>query len=226
MNNKIICSYCNKEISHGKYLRDFWGNNYHLKHKNRVPECPYCGRLTTNCKSCNRDRIDSLDQVKPLYTMVSNLLAKYGFDIRSYKTEIYLLEPKGNQQSNREEPGYIKVNMKKVNGLVKEISFKVFIQKGLPKTYFLSTLAHEMMHQWIILFGHPNIQPVLNEGASNYSSYLLLKEIETPLSYYIIETMMKDNHPHYGRGFRKVLKYVERRGHHSFIEYLKKNRRI
>lgn len=205
---------------------DYWGNNYHIEHQKLVPECPFCGRLTTYCKSCNSDIIDNQSQIKPLINMVSNLLAQYGFDIRNYKTEIYLLEPKGKRTTTRKEPGYIKVDMKKVNGLVKEISFRVFIQKGLPKTYFLSTLAHEMMHQWIVLYGQEKIQPVLNEGASNYCSYLLLKQIKTPLSYYIIETMMKDNHPHYGKGFRKVLRFVEKREHKQFIEYLKKHKRI
>lgn len=226
MDNEIICSYCHKKIPPGKYLRDFWGNNYHIEHKNRVPECPYCGRLTYKCNSCNKDIVIDQSQLKPLYTMVLNKMIQYGFDIGQYKTEIYLLEPKGSAKTTREEPGYIKVDMKKVNGLVKEISFRIFIQKGLPRTYFLSTLAHEMMHQWIILHGDQKIQPVLNEGASNYNSYLLLNELKTPLSYYLIETMMQDKHPHYGKGFRKVLKYVEKWGHKKFIGYLKTHKRI
>lgn len=226
MNRQIICNYCNREIRSGKYLKDYWGNNYHLEHKNIVPECPYCGRITQNCKSCSRDKIEKQSQIPALYNMVLVLLQKYGFDLKRYKTEIYLLEPKESPKTSREEPGYIKVDTKRVNGVVTTISFRIFIVKGLPKSYFLSTLAHEMTHQWITLYGLDSIHSSLNEGASNYASYLLLKELKTPLSYYIIESMLHDKHPYYGRAFRRVLSFVEKRGHQKFIQYLTSNKKI
>ncbi|MGL1893692.1 MAG: protein DA1 [Spirochaetaceae bacterium] len=231
----LICKYCNKNISSGSYIKDFWGNVYHAEHKKVVATCSYCGRLDGGtklsdgnviCKTCKKDSIDNLGQVVKEYKWVSDILANKGFDIKKYKTEIFLLDRKNKGKTTREEPGYINFSMKKVNGVIQNISFKIFIVKGLPRSYFIETLAHEMIHQWLILFAQDKLHPKLNEGASNYGAYLVLNVLKTPLSSFIITRMLKDPHPYYGKGFRKVLDYSKKYGHSQLLTYLKSHNKI
>lgn len=234
------CSLCNKEINQGKYFSDYWGNYYHYSHLSDSPDCYYCGRLISNkltnggktlkdgkriCGLCSRSLVKSGDLNRE-YKLVSNLLADVGFDIRKYKNEIYLIDRSKGANLKSEEPGFIKTSIAKSGDRVLEISFKVFILKDLPRSYFLDTLAHELMHQWLTLHASNKIKPVLKEGSCNYAAYLVMDKIKTPLSFYIIDRLLKDPHPYYGKGFRKVLHYSKKHGHKKVIEYLKKHKNI
>lgn len=234
------CNLCDKEII-SKYLKDYWGNTYHFEHKGIIPSCRYCGRFISDrltkggkkykdgvhiCGICLKEAITDISQIKKEHNLVLNIMAEHGFDIKKYKTEIFLLERGSKGKITREEPGYIKCEMKKINGIVKEISFRVFILKGLPREYFIETLAHEMMHQWLRLYAPNGMKPVLAEGSCNYISYLVMSRLKTSLSYYVVEGLMKDPHPHYGKGFRKVLDYSRRNGKSNLINFLKTKKRI
>lgn len=235
------CNHCLNEITRGKYLTDYWGNKYHSAHLSTVPKCTYCGRFiskhltnggkvfpnaTSICGICTKDSIDDKRQITKEYEMIITLMAKYGFDIKRYKTEIFLISRNDGKKLKSEEPGFINFKMKKQGDKVLDISFKIYILSGLPRTYFIETLAHELMHQWLILFGKDKMKPVLNEGSCNYTAYLVMKSLQTPLSFLVIDRLMKDPHPHYGKGFRKVLGYSKKHGHKALIEYLKKYRNI
>lgn len=235
------CSYCQKSITSGKYLTDYWGNNYHAEHLQTIPKCNYCGRLISKkltnggrvfsngssiCGICSNDSIDNRSQTDKEYKFIVEFMAQKGFDIRKYKTEIFLVDREQNPKLKNEEPGFINFKMKKVNDKITDISFKIYILKSLPRTYFIETLAHELMHQWLILFGKDKMKPALNEGSCNYISYLVMNEIKTPLSYFVIDRLLKDPHPHYGKGFRKVLSYSKRNGNKAVIIYLKSRRTI
>jgi hypothetical protein len=235
------CNHCLKEITQGKYSTDYWGNHYHFIHQGSVPKCNYCGRFlskhltgggkvfpnrTSICGICSKDSIGNKNQIIKEYEMIISLMAKYAFDIRKYKTEIFLISRDESKKINNEEPGFINFTMKIKGNNVLDISFKIYILRGLPRTFFVETLAHELMHQWLILFGKDKMKPVLNEGSCNYLAYLIMKEIKTPLSYLVIDRLMKDPHPHYGKGFRKVLEYSKRNSHSTLLEYLKNHKSI
>ena len=40
----LKCALCKLPIQ-GKFLKDYWGNSYHIGHLNKVPKCNYCGRF-------------------------------------------------------------------------------------------------------------------------------------------------------------------------------------
>lgn len=238
--SNMKCSYCLKDIVSGKYVIDYWGNYYHISHMDVVSKCTYCGRYisshltkggksyidgTNICGICLKDVVEQKDLNRE-YSWISILMAKEGFDIRKYKTEIFLLDRSRNKNVTREEPGFINFKMKKIGGKIVDISFKVFIVKGLPREYFIETLAHELMHQWLILFAPDKMKPVLCEGSCNYISYLAMKKLKTPLSYVVIDRLLKDPHPHYGKGFRKVLSYSKKHGHSGLIKYIKYHKSI
>lgn len=234
------CNYCDKEIK-SKFLKDFWGNCYHLEHKGFVQGCSYCGRVISKklteggkryrdgkyiCGLCSKEAVNEQSQIQSEYRYILDIMVRIGFDLKKYKTDIYLINRDESSKVTREEPGYIKCEMIKSNGFVTSISFKIYILKGLPREYFIETLSHEMMHQWLTLNGKEGMKPVLLEGACNYIAYYIMERLKTPLCYYIIDNLLKDPHPHYGKGFRKVLEYARKNGHISLIKLLKNKIRI
>lgn len=225
----MVCSYCNEKITSGNYIIDFWGNYYHSMHLKHSVECNFCGRILPSgfklCPICSKNRIIKSSQIPDYYTKIVKFMKTLGFDISKYKVDIILMSNK-KITPKIEEPGFINFKIIKSQNKIESINFTIYIKEGMPEEYFLETLTHELMHQWLILFAHDKMKPKLAEGSCNYMTYLYIKSIKTPLSYYIINRLLKDPHPHYGKGFRKVLKYANNNGLVKLRKYLESHKTI
>lgn len=120
-----------------------------------------------------------------------------------------------------EQSGFTKLQKKVVNGKLSSFTMDIFILEGLPKTHFIATAAHELMHVWQHLFAVPENDLALREGSCNYAAYLVLRELKTPMAEYIINSYFENKDKIYGRGFLSVVSLVKRAGLKGWLDYLR-----
>ena len=82
---------------------------------------------------------------------------------------------------------------------------------NLHRVNFRAVLAHEMLH--VYLFNNISLKKSLIEGFCNLGSkYVYNSAPESKISELKLESMFKNNHPEYGRGFRIMDAELERKG--------------
>lgn len=117
---------------------------------------------------------------------------------------------------------------------------QVYIVKGLPEVLFAANLCHELLHAYFFLNYYPDMCPQVEEGVCNAVSVMYLNYkmdlIESEILSYSncesnqelrhIEALLKEldicdfyvrkfyrnEHPHYGDGFRKAIKCIQLNG--------------
>ncbi|MDA3809104.1 MAG: protein DA1 [Spirochaetaceae bacterium] len=241
MNSALLCSYCNRPIS-GKYFRDYWGNNYHSEHLNKVPQCNYCSRLISRdltkggtsysdgrriCMLCHKSAIEDTVSGKRILQKVHDQLAVLGIDINPFRPEFYMLDRSRLKAmaGSTEKQGFARFQRETINGKMKSFTMEIYILKGLPETSFISAAAHELMHIWFYSRNLLDLTARLEEGSCNYAAYLILQGIHSPEAAYRIHELMKDNSPVYGKGFQKVYKMVQDKGIAYWLKYIQSHKK-
>lgn len=247
-NNNVAtrCALCHAIID-GKYYQDHWGNSYCAVHKGKEPECTYCGRFigdeTSNggskyedgrwcCGICMATAINTVDDMAKLVAEVRAQLLLKGIDIPLDEARNHLVGRDELQQvAERSEPnlqGTAHYKEAKIFfnllPIVKEAD--IYILYGMPRWNALSVVAHELMHLWQFQYAKRKAEPTLTEGTCVYASWLLLHDMRTDESEYLMETIDANKDPVYGEGFRRVRAFAESQPIESFLEYLKKNKKL
>jgi len=240
-NVALRCDFCGKIIE-GEYFTDFWGDKYHSYHDGQVPACDYCGRLLGDrnnrggvcysdgrhvCDLCRRTTVDNIDQAIRLLEEARKRLRSFGIVIDyeeislqlTSRDEIARLLKSGHDR----QTGFVKHHYSTRHGVVTDQSFDIYILKGMPRTYFISTAAHELMHVWQNLNGPLVNNDTLCEGSCNYASRLVLEQIGGAGADYLINNLRQNTDPIYGEGYRRVARLVRNRGLDYLLNHLKLN---
>ena len=234
----LRCRVCDG-IIRGKYILDHWGNAYHPEHNGELPRCDFCGRFVVGslshnqhkffdgrylCGICSPRAVTSLEEAHELMDEVAESLARFGIVVATYEIELHLMSKDGLQEYSGHGHGttgftdyYVKKNL---FGRTVEKRIRVNLLYGMPRTEMIGTLAHELTHVWQFSQGGLEQNPAFSEGSCNYATYLILRKIGGPEAEYIIETMLNDKDPIYGRGFREVKAFAEREGLSAWLELL------
>ncbi|UCG53373.1 MAG: hypothetical protein JSW58_07420 [Candidatus Latescibacterota bacterium] len=237
----LRCAVC-QGIIQGEYLLDYWGNAYHTSHKDVVLQCDFCQRFIIGslidgmkrygdgyrlCGRCSPSAVTSVKSANKLMTEVASYLENFGLKVDPGSIRLHLvdlrklkeLSPEGTHDTKGFTDYFVKKN---VFGRVKDQTIDVYLLAGMPRTQMISTLAHELTHVWQFEGGQLEQDKALSEGSCNFAAYLVLRKIGGAEAEYVIETMLRDDDPIYGEGFRRVKAYAEKNGLASWLKLLKK----
>src|SRR6056297_2783722 len=238
-----VCVICGRSIE-GKYIRDFWGNNYHAAHEQTHPACYYCGRLISQkstgggsrysdgrsiCRICLDKAVRTKEEGRSILQEAHDLLEPHGIILRPFHPKFSLLDRQTLRKysSSGKEQGFTRAERRSDNsGRVLDLKIQVFVLEGLPYEAFLATAAHELMHAWIHLNGRGDAARWFKEGSCNMATYLVLRSKRSYEAEYQIEQMRRQPDRVYGKGFRKVLRYAQRRGTGAWLKAVRTGKRL
>jgi hypothetical protein len=233
-------------IIDGKYLRDHWGNVYHLSHERDADQCDYCQRFISGaltgggyeyddgriiCGLCARSAVNDVDKGEKLMAEVARHLRRIGLtvDLESIRLRLVGLERMRRlaAASSHDLKGYTHYirYSSSTEGESDSIS-TVYILHGMPRVDAIATLAHELTHVWQLTEGRKENDDALCEGSSNYAGYLVLKEYPGPETEFLIKKMVENRDPVYGEGFRRVKRFAEERTVEEWIRLLRSRERL
>jgi len=241
-NIALRCDFCG-EIIEGEYYTNFWGDHYHAYHEGKVPECDYCGRLIGDlhnkggvrypdgrhvCDLCRLTTVDNLTMAQRLLQEAREHLRSYGIVIDQAEISLQLTTrdviAKHLKTSGTSQTGFVKHHYSTRHGVVTDQSFDIYILTGMPRTYYLSTAAHELMHVWQNLNGPLENDEALCEGSCNYASRLVLESMGGAGAEYVLRNLELNGDPIYGEGYRRVARLVRNRGLDYLLNHLKLNK--
>lgn len=236
------CEVCLRMIV-GPMLTDYWGHKYHAQHAREFGSCTYCSRLvhpritgggTTYgdgrviCRGCHTTAVHRDREGQAVVARVRQQLAGWGVDLGTLAVPIRFIDRNqlsrylhgGPHASAKFVFGFAHMETARQGRTVTNRQASVYLLTGLPLETLEASAAHELMHVWNF-FHAPQHTFALEEGSCNYMSYRIYQGHTGPMAAYHIDTMMKDPHPHYGEGFRRVKKYVDRQGFEALLTLLK-----
>lgn len=231
------CDICGEPLT-GKYYTDFWGNAFHKRHAQELHECSSCGRLICEsltgggftlddgryiCSRCNETSVEDEWMVTSSLDYVKRLLAYHGIDGLPSEIPISLVG-KGTLRTvsrgySDATQGFTDHNARTRNGEIISRSSHIYILSDLPLIMFRAVLAHELMH--IYLFEHDlDLRPDIREGFCNLGSEIVYQADNSRFSKFRLSSMMSDQDPNYGLGYRKMSKLLNERGWDYLLENL------
>lgn len=236
----LRCNVCNGIIQ-GQYLLDYWGNAYHVHHQQHVTACDFCNRLIagnvaekmrrfddgrTLCGVCSPTSIVALHEAWTVLNGVAASLKRVGLDVNTRDIELRLVSQgelrKLSPGRGHNTTGFTDyVVRKNLFGRRQYHRVRVYLLRGMPRTQMIGTIAHELTHVWQFIHGRLDQDLAVSEGSCNYASYLVLRRMDGSEAEYIIDTMLRDEHPVYGDGFRRIKHYAEENGIASWLRLLK-----
>jgi hypothetical protein len=233
------CDICTQPLS-GEYYSDYWGNSFHVKHWNELPECSTCGRLVSDeltsggfqhkdgrhiCSICDQTSVTADYQVNSALKYTLRLLASNHIPDLPQDIAITLVDQKELKRIsnifNDSMRGFTDHNMSLRNGIVESRSSHIYILHNLPETMFRAVLAHELLH--VYLFEQDlDLRSDIREGFCNLGSEMVYKDVQTEFSRFQLVNMMKSTDPDYGVGYRKMSTLLENKGWLLLLRDLKK----
>lgn len=239
------CALCGGVIE-GEYFEDFWGNAYHLKHKDKAPCCDSCGRFISDsitgggvryddgryiCAICHPESVEDINDILDIIHEVAEHMTDFDMDVDYRGVEVHLIgrdqmKEIAGQHSNSLR-GFTDYSEKwRLFGKPQNRKVNVYLLYGMPRMELISTVAHELAHVWQFNQGRFDQDPEFAEGSCNYAAYLVLGMYPGQLSSFFRNTMMKSEDPVYGEGFRRVKRYAEAVGADDWLWRVKQSRRL
>jgi hypothetical protein len=233
----LRCALCGKMLE-GRYIEDYWGNAYHERHEGEAPRCEYCMRFISQrltkggvtyddgrvvCRLCTRRAIDRHDDGTALMRSVAATLARFGIDVDARAVALHLVDrPELKRLSGERHAlqGFTSFQQTTLQGVRVSATIDVYLLHGLPREEAAATMAHELMHVWLSLRDREQRNAAFAEGSCNYAASLVLGTETGPLSPFILEAMMANDDPAYGKGFRRVKRFAEEKGIARWLEWL------
>lgn len=241
----VTCAVCRDAIV-GTSLTDAWGHVYHAEHAKVIATCLYCGKLCHEaigggglvygdgraiCRGCHRTAVHRDADAHRTVAAVRAKMQAWGVDLGDIEVPVRMVD----RTQLARLLGRSHAGVKMVSGLASmqsERTGRVITHKratihllaGMPQQWLEATAAHELMHVWNFYKG-PAHTFELEEGACNYMSYRVhLEKGDDVMAAYYIAQLMKDPHPAYGVGFRRVKRYVDRHGFGRLLTLLGRSR--
>ncbi len=230
------CDICGETIA-GKYLTDFWGNNFCKKHHDEYPQCPYCSTLIAPglgkekvsyddgrivCESCDQKAVKSHSRGIDLAERVVKVLSSYGIEIDLDEIEInFVSKDKLEELAKSGSRGF--TNVRKAQGGLGGTEIEVSLLENLPSFEFKRVIAHELMHVW--LSNNVSGKVIENnekfvEGSCEYASYLVIKNEDSKYGELQAELLHLNREETYKYGFEEVKNFVDEKGIGAWLEKL------
>lgn len=244
-NVALRCAHCG-DIINGEYLVDHWGNAYHPRHQRDATQCKYCGRFISDhltwggetyrdgrhiCGLCVETAVSYDSEAAEVMDEVAAFLAEIGIVVDQSQIELHLIDlvqmqSKFGKQSHNLR-GYVDYREKSTFfGAVTQSKTDVYLLTGMPRLHAVATLAHELTHVWQYKHGQMENDPTFSEGSCNYAAFLVLLNYPGEETEYVVESLLADEDPVYGDGFRRVMSYAESVGTQNWLARLRENDKL
>ena len=237
------CAIC-KEPLNGIFNIDIYGNRYHIEHSAQLNKCDCCGRLICEdltgggvkysdgrniCNLCRKDAVFDQNQFREILNIVSLRIASFGIKLDMKRISILVVDKKFMSEkfktSGEAGEGYCDSQTRTVyenNKLTgKSITHMIYVLNGVSKISVESTVAHELMHAWMVENTKENYSDKIREGSCNYVSYLFLNSINDHAKNDKMKIIEKNPDPVYGEGFRFIKGMFDNKPVTDFLKYLK-----
>jgi hypothetical protein len=110
-----------------------------------------------------------------------------------------------------------------LSGKSQKFTHTIYILTHLTKVEFAGTLAHEMLHAWLVQNG-VKMSPKMTEGLCNMGTYLMYNSLASSLTKVLLKSIQESPDPIYGDGFREVFALFEEWGWAELIKKVRENK--
>jgi len=244
-NIALRCDLCGGVIQ-GEYIIDYWGNAYHLRHQKESPMCDSCSRFIspalTNggvryddgryiCGLCRPKSVKDIEDILALVDEVAAHMEKMGMEVDYKGMNVHLIGRSQMQDLAGEHSsglrGFTDYRENwRIFGRAQGRKLDIYFLYAMPRMELISTIAHELAHVYMFNHGHFENDRAWNEGSCNYAAWLVLGQYPGTDSSFFRASMLQDEDPIYGEGFRRVKHYAESRGTDDWIERMDKKSRL
>jgi hypothetical protein len=100
------------------------------------------------------------------------------------------------------------------------------VLRDLPLLKFGTTVAHEVMHAYLVQQKYPKLEPALTEGLCQLTAYAWVRREEGILATAEQRRIDENPDPIYGDGFRQVKRAVERDGVKITLSHVRRHGRL
>ena len=235
------------EYLKGEYVVNGWSDTYCRPHAQGLATCyschrPICPSLTgggvplndgrSMCQRCRRTAIDTMGQGQPVLAQVRRWMAGLGLDIGPVATPLRLadqneLQRRSTKAYSKQPSGMASHTTRTRDGQVVERSVEaILILHGLPQEHFAAIAAHELCHTYLFMAEFPDLNPVTEEGLCELTSYLWLKQQNTPEAAFRLKLLEGNDDPIYGHGFRLAHRAYEQKGLAQLLAFVKRKQRL
>lgn len=217
------CVVCGRQPL-GPFYKDWAGRVACSSHpREEVHACHCCSRICGSsgghtighglwvCDVCLQQRMTQ-QQAMGVVNYIQNGYRKAGLgDVKGWSLKVSDLETLVRESGDVNVKGFAK----NFGGI-----YTVYILRDLPKLFFASVLAHELLHIWQYRQGLSPEQ-ALCEGFCNLGSWYVLRHIGGMEAEMLMRQLAANPDPIYGDGFRHVLGYYEEGGWPAAVQVIK-----
>lgn len=228
------------ETIEGSYYTNFFGDTFCTNHLKSLHFCFSCHRPIarntthggvrypdnrTTCNICLRSVVNTVDMAREIAENVRAVMDDYGINLYGIKFPLYLVNLyQMNQLTNTNSVGLTcKRWIMRGNRIIGRKIDKVLILDGLSELYYSSVIAHEFMHVFLFMKHFPRLNPIVEEGVAELSTYLWLKKQKpSDTVNYRMKYLFNNSNPIYCQGFKKAFSFYKNAGLLELYTYIKK----
>ena len=220
-NDDFHCVVCGRQIV-GRYYVDNYGNKACAEHGDNIRRCKDCGRILSNddgvyingekwhCYFCHHNAITDETGARNVFNELIDDFKGIGITGFDKSTKIHLVS---------ESEGWSGLTRSSFNGV--NYSFEILMLSPYHRILFKSTLAHEMLHTWLIIHDIEMETSSLKEGFCNLGSAWVLENSKSEIANRWLKCMEKDYDLKYGQGYRIMKNRLKKIGWKGLIESLR-----
>jgi hypothetical protein len=239
----LRCALCN-DVIQGEYIQDFWGNAYHMRHRDEAPCCDSCSRFISPdvtgggvryddgryiCSICHPTSVTNIDDIMEMIDEVARHMESLGMEVDYKGLNVHLI----GQEQMKNLAGEHSSGLRgftdyshdwRIFRRAGNRKLNVYFLYGMPRMELISTIAHELTH--IYQFNHRRFKNdrAFAEGSCNYAAFLVLGRYPGRESSFFRAAMQQETDPVYGEGLRRVKRFAEAEGMATWLTRLRKKK--
>jgi len=235
----VVCFVCNKPLQE-EYRLDYWGNASHASHQDETPSCDFCRRYIVGgfgagsaelpdgrrlCGVCAATSVTTVEKVQELLPVIVTSLEGHAIRVSSEGIPLLLVGSDRMKMltsgGGHVLAGFTDYSLTPTESDAPDIrAFNVSLLYGMPELEMAYTVAHELMHVWMFRNDVPQHDLPWVEGSCQYASYLVMKDVGTKESAFIMQQIESATDSTYGGGFRRVKGFVDENGVDAWLSAL------
>ena len=215
------CVICGQEVV-GSYYYDNYGNKACSCHGDYIRRCKDCDRILAKEEGVHLDDGQWLCDICDGCAVKDEAAASYLF--HELIDEYRVIGITGFDENTAirlvtKSEGWSGQTRTVFNG--NSYSFEIYMLSPSHPLVFKSTLAHEMLHTWLVIHNIDMESSGMEEGFCNLGSAWVLEKSHSKIGNMWLDLMEKDYDLRYGQGFRVMRNRLKKLGWKGLIESLK-----